>query len=169
MPPVQDQAVVRQHERVSCRIGAAVRVAPIHEPFVPIARGVKEGPDGAGVPATIVDISRGGLGIETTIFLPKSARVEVSLPGMEVGAETARVVLVGTVMRITMINRTPRYYLGLAFVGEDATTQANAAALLTRLRSTAAAMARAGGPTLPPTARPAAASAPPTTPGSSAC
>lgn len=135
MPPVEEQVVVRQHERYSCRLAAATRVAQDLEGAVPLARGVREGSDGAGIACTIVDVSRGGIGIETGVFLPKTCKVEVTLPGSSIGDASARVALRGTVMRIAMLDRTPRYYLGLSFNPSDMTTTKIAEALLANVKA----------------------------------
>lgn len=112
-PPDQD-LVVRQHERFTCRISADVRIADSDHQNVRVSR-LAAGP-GGGVPATIVDLSRGGLGLDCGLFLPRSCRlrVGVSLPG----AETLWVD--GVVRRSTMISRDPRYYIGLSFTDQSA-------------------------------------------------
>jgi hypothetical protein len=129
-----EQLVVRQHERYHCRLGATVRVADISVDQVALARSVG---DGAGVvKATVVDCSRGGMGLETTVFFPRGCRLRVHLGGAD-----SLVELSVRVQRASMLDRTPTYYLGVSFVGSGDVHATNVDATL--------AMARADGRAAP--------------------
>lgn len=107
-----EQLVVRQHERHICRVACSLRMADQGADQVALARSVG---DGAGrVEATIVDCSRGGLGLESKVFFPRGSRmlVRVSVPGTSESVE-----LSVRVQRASMTDRAPTYYLGVSFAG----------------------------------------------------
>lgn len=63
------------------------------------------------MPGTVVDLSRGGLGLDCGFFIPRACnvRVGVSVPGYET------IWVEGAIKRAAMISRAPKYYLGLSF------------------------------------------------------
>jgi len=72
------------------------------------------------VAVKIVDCGRGGLGVESRVFLPKGAALEVRVldpAGEEDGGTSPPVLLEGSllVQRVRMIDREPTYYIGCAF------------------------------------------------------
>jgi hypothetical protein len=135
-PPGAEQLVVRQHERFLCRLAAHLRVAEDMAEQVMIARSVG---DGVGaVDAFITDASRGGLGIESTVFFPRGCRVVVRVRAagpMPVQDLTLRV------QRVSMLDRAPTYYLGLSFVSKGLEHEHSVVALLEHARQAAAAPA----------------------------
>jgi hypothetical protein len=131
-----EQLVVRQHERHLCRVACSLRMGEQGAEQVALARSVG---DGAGrVEATIVDCSRGGLGLESRVFLPRGSRMLVRIGTPEGGAE-----LSVRVQRATMTDRTPTYYLGVSFAGSGPEHERAVAATLELAR--AAAPAAKGG------------------------
>lgn len=107
-----ESLVVRQHERHTCRLKAEASVAAGGGPPPAVVLSRSAG-DGTGtVPGTVVDCSAGGLGLETSVFFPRSCRLRIRA---WLGSD-ATVEVIATVQRVTMISREPRYYLGLAYL-----------------------------------------------------
>lgn len=115
MQPNPTPSLVRADQRYNCSLGAVLRPAPgdTSSPSadlgdqVLLGRSAGEG-DGT-VKVTVVDLSRGGLGVSTPIFFPRGARVEISVAGKG-GVST----VVGRVQRVEMRDRKPTYYLGVS-------------------------------------------------------
>lgn len=110
-----DAKVVRQHERFDCALGAEVSVAPEHEQ---VLRPSRVSAESAGFAATVVDCGRGGVGIKSSLYFPKHARVRATLTMGE-----QRRTLCLRVMRSIMSDRGPTYYLGCALASGDAASQ----------------------------------------------
>lgn len=102
-----ERLIVRRHDRVECELRGAIRLCDEHSGQIAFSRAVVE-TDGS-VSVRIVDCSLGGLGIDAAVFLPRGARfdVEFTLPG-----EGSRSTLALRVQRCSMVDRTPRYYIG---------------------------------------------------------
>ena len=105
---------VRRHERVLCDLEAVVAVAPECQASVKLSRGACRA-DG-GVSARVVDCSRGGLGLQTKVFLPGTSVLTVcfALPGSNEEVRTKV-----RVQRVAMVDRGPTYYIGTSFEEED--------------------------------------------------
>lgn len=158
MPSGPDPLVVRQHERLTCRLPATVRVSDEYASQVTLARSAADA--GGILNVKVVDCSRGGLGLESRLFLPRSCRVKITVAeavqavvaqaatGADVASPVGPLEFIARVQRITMTNRTPTYYLGLAFIGEGEEHTAKVARLL------AAARADAPAETVPPSFKP---------------
>jgi hypothetical protein len=132
MKPESDNLVVRQQERVQCALPVELRVAP--EDVSRVALSSNAGAGGGLVRAKAVDGSLGGMGIETPVFFPKSCRLTLRIPmveaGAESGAEAVVIELAAQVKRVTMLNRTPIYYLGVLFLGKGPEVEAAKARLM---------------------------------------
>ena len=130
-PNAPSDLLVRQHERLICRLAALVRVVPEDAPQVSLSRTIGDGAGGLG--CVVVDCSSGGLGLQSTVFIPRGARLDVSIsaehvePGEELARPSsgamAREIFSGSVrvQRVTMIDRTPRYYVGAALIKASGT------------------------------------------------
>lgn len=105
--PGAEQLVVRQHERHLCRVACRMRVGEQNAEQVTPARSVGDG--AGGIDATVVDCSRGGLGLESAIYFPRGCRIKVRL--------STDVELLVRVQRASMTDRKPTYYLGVSFAG----------------------------------------------------
>jgi len=127
--PKTDNLVVRQHERLRCELRAQAGVAPEHAAAIalsPLAA------DGAGCfEPTVVDISRGGIGLRTKVFLPKQSRIAVTITDPAIGAPISMTV---RVQRVVMTDRTPTYELGTAFVDPSPSLLASIAAATARIQ-----------------------------------
>jgi hypothetical protein len=79
---------------------------------------------------TAVDMSRGGIGLSSPVYLPPSCRLrlEVELPG---GGEFKGAV---RVHRAAMSDRKPTYYIGCAFEEADPARDAALAGILATLK-----------------------------------
>jgi hypothetical protein len=105
---------VRRHERVLCDLGAMVTIAPESLGAVRPSRGATTAQ--GEVEARVVDASKGGLGLRTRVFLPGTALLIVRFTPPGVAAEVRAK---ARVQRVAMLDRTPTYYIGTAFEGED--------------------------------------------------
>jgi hypothetical protein len=122
-----DQLVVRQHQRLACRLRVDVAVAPDSPCRVTLSRSAGNGT--GVVTATVVDCSTGGMGIESSVYLPRQARLSLRV---DLGGEGGTSLdIEATVQRATMISRAPKYYLGVAFKGRNAPGEAVIEQLLT--------------------------------------
>lgn len=113
MSSQNDQLVVRQHERVLCKLPAHVRVADACATQIVLAR--TTGDASGTIDATIVDCSRGGLGIQLPMFLPRAAQLIVRLKPDVAANVPGDVELLVRIQRASMTERTPMYYLGVSF------------------------------------------------------
>lgn len=132
MQEARSNLSVRGHERHVCALPAVVRVSDDDREQLRLTGGAI---NKAGVtPVTVIDCSTGGIGLDTTVFFPKFARLEVVI---EADSETGRPDFRASVRvrRVTMLDHTPQYFVGTSF--EDATTaeSASLAALIEHLRS----------------------------------
>ena len=141
--PQNEHLVVRQHERVKCALDADVSVALEHRPIVALTGAVSDG--NGKFMAAVVDISRGGIALRSKVFLPKQCRLVVRIidPRLLDAGETVVFTCTSRVMRVQMVDRTPTYELGTAFVDLPPEGQAVVAALIKRVAEMEAANAAA--------------------------
>lgn len=113
MPPNgPEQLVVRQHERYLCRLRCRVGVGEQTADQVVVARTMGDG--SGSIDASVVDCSRGGMGLESAVFFPRGSRLKVRVAA---GADGRTHDVLVRVQRATMQDRTPTYYLGVSFAG----------------------------------------------------
>lgn len=131
-----DSLVVRQHERISCRLDAVVSVGDESGVRVALSRNVGTG-DGFA-PAVVVDCSAGGLGLESSVFLPRGSSISVQFsPASSLESNSAPIRVSGMIQRSTMISRAPRYYLGIAYGGPQAPDRATVDSLISAAKASA--------------------------------
>lgn len=113
---------VRQHVRYLCDLPAHAALELETAAIIKLSRSAVSA-DGR-VPLRVVDLSRGGLGLASTIYFPPGAmlRLEISFPATD-GVERLAVLPV-VVRRTTMTDRTPSYYLGASFERLDTSQKA---------------------------------------------
>lgn len=111
--PGENPQVVRQHERLTCRMPVTLKPVSDAGGQVVLSRTAADGDGSAS--GVLLDCSRGGLGLESPVYVPRGAIVRVSMarPG------TGTVEITGCVQRSMMRDRTPRYYLGLSYAGVE--------------------------------------------------
>lgn len=136
-----DNLVVRQHERYRCDLASKIGVSPKDAEAVKLSPAVV---DSSGmVKVSVHDCSRGGVGIHSAVFIPKRARLTVLIT---LGAGEPAVKLNVRVMRTTMLDRKPTYYLGTALEDE---TDRESIESLERLLNFAATLPQGSGDALP--------------------
>jgi len=115
---------VRRHERHGAELRATVSLV------TPSAEAVRFSTssdiDGGAIPATLVDIGDGGLGLRSGCFLPRGAEVRITIHGVEGAVLLAAA---GHVRRVAMVHRGPEYQMGVAFIGESASIVGQVAAV----------------------------------------
>lgn len=108
----KSQMIVRRNTRYDVSIRAAMSVSEQH------AGSVRFGPSAGGkdgwVECDCVDLSMGGLGLLTTVFVPRPTVVRVRLFN---SSEACALVLECecVVRRVLMTDRRPAYHLGCSF------------------------------------------------------
>ncbi len=118
MTETPGQLVVRQHERIQCRLSAHVRVAEESADKVAVGAGEAAG-SVRELACEIIDCSAGGLGVRCATFLPKLCRVRLRLHVERgPGGIAEDIDLAARVQRVAMVDRTPTYYLGTSLTGE---------------------------------------------------
>ncbi len=121
MPPSSRELTVREHERRECSLPAHLNVAPASARGITLSQTALQ--TELGVPAQLVDISRGGVGLRTTVFFPKTCHLALRVTLPAPGGQPAKTGPAGhaffqatvRVQRVTMLGREPTYYLGAAF------------------------------------------------------
>jgi hypothetical protein len=108
---------VRRHERYLCDLPAAVAIDGASQGAIHLSRAAL-GPAGM-IEVRVVDISRGGFGLSSRIYLPPSCRLRVQVRLPTPAGEKTLVVRMRA-HRVAMADRTPLYYIGAAFEGQDA-------------------------------------------------
>lgn len=131
MAPGAEQLVVRQHERFHCRLPLRLRIAADVVEQVILARAVSDG--SGAIDAFITDASRGGLGIESAVFLPRGCRLRVRLKSAG-PTPTPDNDLIVRVQRVSMLDRKPTYYLGVSFFSKGPEHDQTIAAMLDAAR-----------------------------------
>lgn len=118
--------VVRRTLRHDVVLRGRFSVAAPHAPALRLAKasGARDG----AVEADIVDLSAGGVGLLSTVFLPKRLLVEVEVLAPRSAAPLLR--CRGRVTRTLMTDRRPMYMLGVEFEDVDEATRTALAALL---------------------------------------
>ncbi len=108
----ENDLMVRRHERHELVLPAILSVAPEHQSLVRFNPSICER-DG-WIPATLADISPGGLGLVTSVFIPRMSLMRVRVMR---GQDERQVLDVKVrLQRVTMTDRRPAYLLGTAFV-----------------------------------------------------
>lgn len=105
--------LVRRSTRIDIALPARLAIADDH------AGQVRFGPEAGAVhgwvDADVVDVSAGGLGLISSVFVPRRTLVRIEvINGLDPSAE-ALLKCVGRVQRVVMTDRRPAYFLGAAF------------------------------------------------------
>jgi hypothetical protein len=134
--PKTDNLVVRQHERLRCALTAEATIAPEH--IGPITLSPLAADASGNFNPVVVDVSRGGIGLRTKVFLPKQARICVTITDPAIGTPISTTV---RVQRVIMTDRAPTYELGTAFVDPSPGLLQTIAAAIARLQQAASPVA----------------------------
>lgn len=146
MQPVgaQSDLTVRQHERVECDLLARVSLAAVHVPVVRLSRLAPS--LGGAIPAHLVDVSRGGIGLKTLVYLPARCQIQVEFEAPVLGSATGvRMQVLATVRRVIMADRTPTYYLGVSFQQMTPELEQRVNSMMIAIRSGMAPVTAGGG------------------------
>ena len=144
MDTAPSQLVVRQHERHTCSLPAHGGVDIAQTEQVNLAVQIAGGASG-DFACTLTDVSHGGLGLRTAVFVPKTTRVQLRV-ALADGGPPVEIAL--RVMRVAMVDRTPTFYLGTSFVQPQSAIAAALTRLIVAAQSQAGTTATAaGGPT----------------------
>lgn len=122
----EDQLAVRRHDRQDCDLPGWVRVDDVHSAQVVFSRAVVE--NGGVISVRIVDCSRGGLGVRSSVYLPRGVKITVGFC-TESGQHETEHELQVRVQRGSMVERTPTYYLGTSVVEHPGAKQTLASLL----------------------------------------
>ncbi|MEE8171078.1 MAG: PilZ domain-containing protein [Phycisphaerae bacterium] len=104
----------RQFQRRSLELPARLEVHPDHAQQIRFSFPEQQ------CRVSVIDVSEGGLGLRTSVFLPRSARllIHVRVDGDASGRE---VVVRAVVRRCIMIDVSPNYQIGLQYLDNDHT------------------------------------------------
>jgi hypothetical protein len=127
--------VVRHHDRFTCVLQATLAVAPEAAERVALSRSAC---DAEGrVAATVVDCSAGGIGLHLSVFIPRRCPVRLVVEVPSPSGAVERVRLCARVQRAAMISRAPLYYIGAAFMDDEAGAADSAERLIALVRGAA--------------------------------
>lgn len=132
--PQTDNLVVRQFERLSCSLKASMCVNPHH------AGAVSLSPEIASASGTVAllltDVSKGGVGLRSPVFLPKGTQIDITLSDPAfVSTAFANWTLKTRVMRVIMSSRQPTYDLGTALIDLSTSEQNKLVDLIAIIRN----------------------------------
>lgn len=113
MPEEHNNLAVRRHDRRPCKLAAVLSVAEEHAGQVAFSRAVSN--NNATISLGVVDCSEGGLGLRSPVYIPRGAQIFVDIAGHTDGRDVMHRVEL-RVQRVTMIDRSPAYYLGTSLV-----------------------------------------------------
>ncbi len=127
MPPTPEDLTVRQHTRYACSFPAQVAIAAACADKVRLSRAVSS--SATGLTATVIDVSHAGVGLSSKVFLPIGCSLNITINPADNGPP---VVVVATIARAIMMDRTPTYQIGtlLDSVDEGDVNRLIAASLL---------------------------------------
>ncbi len=109
--------IVRHTQRHEISVPCRIDVANAHAAavrFTPVALAQ----DGR-VSGRIVDVSAGGLGVETPVFVPRNTLVRITTIAEQSGQQSPPIDVTLRIKRVIMIDREPTYLLGLSVTGQD--------------------------------------------------
>lgn len=125
--------LVRRNTRIDIALPARLAIADAH------AQQVRFGPlTGAlhgWIDADVVDVSAGGVGMISPVFVPRRTLVRVEILDGRNAAGEAMLKCVARVQRVIMTDRRPAYFLGAAFEETNHDSDVALEAFLERLGS----------------------------------
>ncbi len=126
--PSQDQIIVRQSARHDVCLRGLARIAPESAGTVRLARasGAKDG----WIEVDVVDLSSGGVGFVSMLFLPRRSVVTLRIFGNAPEAPALATVQC-RIQRVCMTDRRPAYLIGAAIESTDDEARGGLEKLLT--------------------------------------
>ncbi len=103
----------RKAARYDLSLPARLRVAEAHGKSVSLtaSAGVRQG----WLPVDLVDFSAGGIGLLTSVFIPRRCLIEVEIFGVEGDRDQVAISGVARTQRVVMTDRRPAYLIGACF------------------------------------------------------
>ncbi len=126
----QDFAI-RRSQRHDVAMAARFCIAPAHAALVRLSTG--SGARDGWLEAGVVDVSNGGIGLVTSVFVPRRCLITLRIRGDESPDSPTLLECVARVQRIVMTDRRPAYLLGTAFEGLTAESARGLEMLLARM------------------------------------
>lgn len=123
--PAESGLIIRRHERHELGLAAEVTLEGASAEHVRFssASGATD-----HVRAVVADLGEGGMGLRTTVFVPRRCLLRVRVRGE--GAPGVALEATVRVQRVAMTDRAPTYLLGCSFVGADEAVRRAVARLL---------------------------------------
>jgi len=121
---------IRHAQRHDAAFDATVRIAPEHAGLIRFSP--MSGAKDDAIPVSVVDVSMGGLGFLSEVFLPRKSTVVVRIEDPR-GSGTALLEARLRVQRIRMTDRRPGYLIGAALEDDDPDTERQLTAMLDQL------------------------------------
>lgn len=123
--------IIRRNERHEVSLPARARVSFSHADVVKLSKGAG-GKDG-WVDVHLIDFSRAGIGIVSSIFFPRGVLIEVEVPDLESDQGGVLIRCEMRAMRVQMTDRRPAYLIGGAFTDLSDEVSEQIDGLMTRL------------------------------------
>ncbi|MBX3395245.1 MAG: PilZ domain-containing protein [Phycisphaerae bacterium] len=136
MVNIQNEQLARQHERHHTSFRARV------EPHGDHAAQIRLSFPDAFCGLEVIDVSSGGLGLKSSVFIPRNLRINLHISDVSAGDDVATQVLNirAVVRRCLLVDHKPTYQVGLQFLnpkGNDEQALVKAASSnLSRVKST---------------------------------
>jgi len=108
-------------------------IAPVHAGLVRLSTG--SGARDGWIDSGVVDLSSGGVGLITPVFVPRRCLITVRIRADDSPDGPALVEVGARVQRIVMTDRRPAYLLGTAFEGMNAESARALESLLARMET----------------------------------
>ena len=108
-------------------------IAPEHAPLVRLSTG--SGAREGWIDAGVVDVSSGGIGLVTPVFVPRRCLITIRIRQDEAPDAPTILEIGARVQRIVMTDRRPAYLVGTAFEGLTAESARAVESLLNRMET----------------------------------
>ncbi len=117
--PRYEGLTVRHFDRHALDVPAELVIAPEHGEQVRLTTVSAGVSDPRTLKVTVRDISRGGLGMESAIFLPRMTKAAIRIWVQQPGCERRAVERMIRLRRASMCSEQPTYLLGAQFIARD--------------------------------------------------
>jgi PilZ domain len=124
---------VRHHDRHELDLKAELVIDPAHVEQVRFTATHAAVVNAATIQVRVRDVSRGGVGVESPIYLPRMTKATVRLfldDPLQAGNAGTPLQRTVRICRCAMINESPAYLLGTQFIAQDGETEADLERLL---------------------------------------
>ncbi len=122
---------VRHHDRHELDLKAELVIDPEHVEQVCFTSSHAAVVNATTIQVRVRDVSRGGIGVESPIYLPRMVKATVRLLLDGTSQPEGPLQRTIRVRRCSMVNESPAYLLGTQFIAQDGETEADLERLLT--------------------------------------